>query len=155
MDETRLDLRAADQERLRQWEQAVQENRRALARTLETGVALYPTIGRRGTIYGTRRVLPDEAIDAPEDRDEEIKMYGGGRQNPAVERPSYQQALDKAIYHADKASETADAHSETRRDKSEAHSAASEAWSRIAELLHREEREARERVSANRPVERV
>lgn len=142
MDETRLDLRAADQERMRQWEEAYRESRRTLDRVMQQGAALYPIVGRRGTIYGTRRLPPGEVNEVSKDQDEEIKKMSD--QTP--ERVTYEYALAQALAHAQAAREYAGSMRIDFLEKSKANAQTSQAWSALASLLHAAE--VREGVSA-------
>jgi hypothetical protein len=131
MDETRLDLRAADQERMRQWEQAARESSQRVREAMRMGVGMYPTVGRRGTIYGTRRLPPVEVIEAPKDQDEEIKMSEAGR----MQRPTYEEALEQAIAHVQVAQQYAGSTRADYLNKAEANALTSRAWSALAGLL--------------------
>ena len=137
MDETRLDLRAADPERLEQWRTAYRESRRTLDSVMQQGAALYPIVGRSGgRLYGTPRLPPpSEVIEAREDQDEEIKMTDSGR----VERPTYEEALKQAIAHAEVAQQYASSMRSDYLDKAEANALTSRAWSALAGLLRADE----------------
>ena len=135
MDETRLDLRAADQERLEQWREAYRESRRTLDSVMRSGVAMYPVVGRRGgSLYGTPRRPPVEEV-AREDRDEETKMPDPGR----TERPTYEEALAQAIAHAQIAREYAGSMRIDYLEKSKANAETSWAWSALAGLIRADE----------------
>lgn len=134
MDETRLDLRAADQERLARWEREARESSRQVHEAMRMGVGMYPIVGRRGTIYGTRRLPPVEVNEAPEDRDEEIKM---SEQTP--ERVTYEQALAKAVAHAKVAEEYAGSSRADYQGKAQANAQTSRAWSALAGLIRADE----------------
>lgn len=131
-DETRLDLHAADPERLEQWRTAYRESRRTLDSVMRQGAALYPIVGRSGgRLYGTPRLPPpSEVIEAREDQDEEIKMTDSGR----VERPTYEEALEQAIAYARNIPKVP-FYGESQRDYAEAYATASRAWSALAGLL--------------------
>ena len=136
MDETRLDLRAADQERLEQWRNADRLDAAHLA--LQSGAAMYPIVGRRGgRLYGTPRRSPVEEA-AREDRDEEIRMSETGR----VQRPTYEEALTNALHHAQRASEEGRTRSGREGGSMSAEAAASQAWSALARLLRTDEERA-------------
>lgn len=133
MDETRLDLRAADQERLEQWRNADRLDAAHLA--LQSGAAMYPVVGRRGgSLYGTPRRPPVEEV-AREDRDEETKMPDPGR----TERPTYEEALAQAIAHAQIAREYAGSMRIDYLEKSKANAETSRAWSALAGLIRADE----------------
>lgn len=133
MDETRLDLHAADQERLEQWRNADRLDAAHLA--LQSGAAMYPVVGRRGgSLYGTPRRPPVEEV-AREDRDEETKMPDPGR----TERPTYEEALAQAIAHAQIAREYAGSMRIDYLEKSKANAETSRAWSALAGLIRADE----------------
>lgn len=129
MDDTRLDLRAADAERLREWEEALQDSRRRLRRSWQAGAALYPIVGRQGTLYGTRR-------SAPEERDEEIEMPNDDG------RPTYDEALQHALNHARTAQKYAGSTTSDYLEKASANAQTSRAWSALAGLLRADETRA-------------
>lgn len=139
MDETRLDLRAADQDRMRQWEEAARESSRQVQEVMRMGVGMYPIVGRSGgRLYGTRRVPPVEVNDAPEDRDEEIKMNGDGTGLPEPQ-PSYQDALSNALYHARRATQEGRVRDGRQSGAMLAEASASQAWAAAAGLLRADE----------------
>lgn len=135
MDETRLDLRAADQERMRQWGEAARGSSRQVREVLRMGVGMYPIVGRRGTIYGTRRRPPGEVAEAPKDQDEEIKKMSD--QTP--ERVTYEEALAQALTHAQVAREYAGSSRIDYLEKAQANAQTSRAWSALAGLIRADE----------------